>query len=157
MKSVLFGANRTCRLDGQCFRTGCWYSTGWSLKLQPKTEFKGICWKHSKTQTSQMGLQSVGKHWNGFINQCRWSLSQLNMDCGLDCVVRWSEATDDAWSSSSTSFATTSSTSTHDAPSFPAGPNASGTISAHPAHGCSTSGSQTRVCVQTASCLTEIM
>lgn len=77
----------TCRLDGPCFRTGCWYSTGWSLKLQLKTEFKGICWKHSKTQTSPMGLQSVGQHWNGFINQCRWSLSQLNMDCGLDSVL----------------------------------------------------------------------
>lgn len=34
-----------------------------------------------------MGLQSAGKHWNGFINQCRWSLSQLNMDCGLDSVL----------------------------------------------------------------------
>lgn len=77
----------TCRLDGPCFRTRCWYSTGWSLKLQLKTEFKGICWKHSKTQTSPMGLQSVGQHWNGFINQCRWSLSQLNMDCGLDSVL----------------------------------------------------------------------
>lgn len=58
----------------------------------------------------------------------------------LKLFCSWSEAADDACTSSSTSSTSASSSASHGAPSALTGPNTSACPSAHPAHGCCASG-----------------
>lgn len=62
------------------------------------------------------------------------------------CVHRWSEAADDARTSSGTSSTPAASTSSHGPPSFLAGPDASDCFSVHPTHDCCASGESSKTC-----------